>query len=50
MTQKHLQNIQILRIIFTIILMITIQREKRRILIVLDDMIADITTNKKFQP
>ena len=30
--------------------MITIQREKRRILIVLDDMIADITTNKKFQP
>ena len=30
--------------------MITIQREKRRILIALDDMIADITTNKKFQP
>ena len=30
--------------------MITIQREKGRILIALDDMIADITTNKKFQP
>ena len=25
-------------------------KRKRRILIALDDMIADITTNKKFQP
>ena len=32
---------------FTIILMITIQIEKK--LIVFHDMIADITTNKKFQ-
>ena len=31
---------------FTIILMITIQREKK---IVFDDIIADIITNKKFQ-
>ena len=32
---------------FTIILMITIQREKK--IIVFDDIIADIITNKKFQ-
>ena len=32
---------------FTIILMITIQREKKKI--VFDDIIADIITNKKFQ-
>ena len=36
--------------IFTIILKITIQKTaKRKILIVFDDMIADIMTNKKFQ-
>ena len=35
---------------FTIILKITIQKTaKRNILIVFDDMIADIMTNKKFQ-
>ena len=35
---------------FTIILKITIQKTaKRKILIVFDDMIADIMTNKKFQ-
>ena len=31
------------------ILMITTQAAKRKVLIVFDDMIADITTNKKFQ-
>ena len=31
------------------ILMITIQSEKEKKLIVLDDMIADIMTNKRFQ-
>ena len=34
---------------FMKILIITIQKEKRKILIVFDDMIADIMTNKKFQ-
>ena len=29
--------------------MITIQKKKRKVLIVFDDMIADIMTNKKFQ-
>ena len=29
--------------------MITMQKRKRKVLIVFDDMIADITTNKRFQ-
>ena len=33
----------------TTILMITIQKKKRKILIVFDEMIADIMTNKKLQ-
>ena len=35
--------------LFTIILMITIQIEREKTLIVFDGMIADIMTNKKFQ-
>ena len=34
---------------FTKILIITIEKRNGKILIVFDDMIADITTNKKFQ-
>ena len=34
--------------VFTIILIITIQK-KRKILIVFDDMTADISSNKKYQ-
>ena len=41
-------NIQTLWIMFATILMITTQKE-RKILIVSDDMIADIMTNRKFQ-
>ena len=48
MTQVHLLNTQTLWMMFTTILMITIQKE-RKILIVFDDMIADIMTNKRFQ-
>ena len=33
----------------TIMLIITVQKRKRKILMVFDDMIADIMTNKKFQ-
>ena len=46
--EKHLQNIQVLWMMFTIILIITIQK-KRKILIVSDDMTADISNNKKYQ-
>ena len=45
----HLSNIQILRIIFTITLIITNQKRKRKVLIMFDDMTADIMTSKKFQ-
>ena len=41
----HLLNIQTLWMIFTTILMITMQKEKE-VLIVFDDRIADIMTNK----
>ena len=34
---------------FTKILIITIQKEIKKVLIVLDDLFADIMTNKKFQ-
>ena len=49
MIQKNSQNIQLLQIIFTIILIIITQQEKEKFLIVFDDMIADTMTNKKFQ-
>ena len=42
-------NIQTLWLMSTTILMITIQKKKRKILIVFDEMIADIMTNKKLQ-
>ena len=44
----HLLNVQILWMMFIKILMIT-NPQKRKILIVFDDMNADIMTNKKFQ-
>ena len=49
MIQVHLLNTQILWMMFTTILMVTIQKRKRKNLIVFDDMIADIMTNKPFQ-
>ena len=45
--QMHLLNVQIRWMTFIRIL--TITTRKRKILIVFDDMIADIMTNKKFQ-
>ena len=48
MIQVHLLNILAPWMMLTIILMITVQK-KRKILIVFDDMIADFMTNKKFQ-
>ena len=45
---KHLFNVQIEWMTFIRILMITIQSEKEKILIVFDDMIADIMTSKTF--
>ena len=47
MIQMHLSSIQTIWM-FTIILVITMQKEKEK-LIVFDDMIADIMTKKKFQ-
>ena len=47
MIQMHLSSIQTIWM-FTIILVITMEKEKEK-LIVFDDMIADIMTNKKFQ-
>ena len=49
MTQTHLLSVQIQWMMFMRILMITIQSKKRKILILFDDMIADIMTDKKFQ-
>ena len=48
MIQMHLLNAQIQWVAFMKILIITIRVEKK-ILIVFDDMIADIMSNKKFQ-
>ena len=42
----HLLSIQMQWMMFTKILMIIIQAEKEKILIVFDDMIADIMKNK----
>ena len=47
MIQLHFSNVHILY--FTRILIITTQKEIKKVLIVFDDMIADIMTNKKFQ-
>ena len=53
---KHLNDPKALieyskyRIMFTIIVIVTIRKEKRKILIVFDDIIADIMTNKNFNP
>ena len=49
MIQKYLLNVQILWMMFMRIFMTTTQQEKRKILIVFDDIIADIMSNKKFQ-
>ena len=48
MIQKHILNAQIQWMAFMKTLMITIQT-RRKTLILFDDMIADIVTNKKFQ-
>ena len=48
MIQELSLNNGIVWMMFTIILMITTQKEKK-VLIVFDDMIADIMTNKRFQ-
>ena len=48
MTQMHLLSVQIRCMTFVRILIITTQAE-RKILIVFDNMIADIMSNKKFQ-
>ena len=53
---KHLNDPKALieyskyRIMFTIVVIVTIRKEKRKILIVFDDIIADIMTNKNFNP
>ena len=48
MIQMHLSSVQILWMMFMRIFMIIIHTGKK-ILIVFDDMIEDIMTNKKFQ-
>ena len=45
----HLSSVQIRWIMFMRILIITIQIEIKKVLIVFDDMIGDIMGNKKFQ-
>ena len=50
MIQKLLFNTQITWMIFVKILKSTIQIKKRKILIVFDDMIADMLSNKKLNP
>ena len=47
MIQLHFSNVHILY--FTRILIITTQKEIKKVLIVFDDMIAGIMTNKEFQ-
>ena len=48
MIQLHFLSVQILWMMFTKILIITTQKD-RKVLIVFDDMIADIMTNNKFK-
>ena len=50
MIQMHLLSVQIQWMMFMRIFMIKIQVEKEKTLIVFDDMIADIMTNKNFKP
>ena len=45
----HLLRVQILWMMFMRTLMVTNQTDKEKILIVFDDIIANIMTNKKFQ-
>ena len=45
----HLFSVQKQRMTFMRILIITTQAEKRKFLIVFDDMIADVKSKKKFQ-
>ena len=49
MIQMHLLSVQIQWMTFMKILMIKSQALKKKILIVIDDMIADTMKNKKFQ-
>ena len=50
MILKLLVNTVMIYMIFTKILINTIQMKKRKILIILDDMIADMFSNKKPNP
>ena len=47
--QLHLFSIQMIWMMFLLILMIIIKKRKRKVLIVFDDMIADIMSSKKFK-
>ena len=47
--QMHLLRVQTRWMMFTKILRITTQIEIKKVLIIFDDMIADIMSNKKFQ-
>ena len=47
--QMHLSSVQIQWMMFMRILRITTQIEIKKVLIIFDDMIADIMSNKKFQ-
>ena len=47
MIQMHLLNIETLWMMFTITSMITTQKEKKKVLIVFDDMIDDISSHNK---
>ena len=49
MIQKHLQSFQHIWMMFTVILLIEIQIQKRKVLVVFDDIIANIMINKKFR-
>ena len=48
MIQTHLLSVQIRWMTFMRMLMITIEAGKEKFLILFDDMIADIMSNKKF--
>ena len=49
MIQNHLQSFQHIWMMFTVILLIEIQIQKRKVLVVFDDSIANIMINKKFR-
>ena len=50
MILKHLLNTQMICKMFTKILKNTIYEKKHKVLIVFDDMIADVINNKKINP